>query len=308
MTTQTSPADDAARHIHELFKSAWTLAAVSAYITDGHLDDPQGRVLGAAGLAVHEESGWHPSPELAALLDRPGGGASLQLAANLRQMAAAGSGVSRWETEEIAPVEVRMAAASQGVEFLVANLVPLFPDLAERFAGPESGILDTRTGTGEVLAAYCVHFPGMRAIGYDLDERNVKIANATLQAAGVADRATVIHGDVSQLDELDSFDSVRMPSTLTAPEVMCAALPRILRALRPGGWLTVQAPAYDGDELSNAIARWRVIRDGGTPDTPSEIAEELRTIGYTDVHQVTPPFPLPLAMIAARRPQDPHPV
>lgn len=60
-------------------------------------------------------------------------------------------------------------------------------------------VIDLGAGDGRIVAAAAAGY-GCRAIGIEQDERLVDDASRRIEAAGVADRATVIHGDARSAD------------------------------------------------------------------------------------------------------------
>lgn len=69
--------------------------------------------------------------------------------------------------------------------------LPLYLEMARRTGGP---ILDVMCGTGRVLVPLAE--AGYTTIGIDLSQGMLDIARERLDAAGVAQRATLLHGDI----------------------------------------------------------------------------------------------------------------
>jgi SAM-dependent methyltransferase len=86
-------------------------------------------------------------------------------------------------------------------------------------------VLDVGCGAGVNLATMTAAGPGVVGIGLDVDAASLDLARSTLARHGVADRATVLHGDVRDL--------VRdRPAELAAP-VDLALLANVLYYLPP---------------------------------------------------------------------------
>jgi hypothetical protein len=122
-------------------------------------------------------------------------------------------------------------------------------------------------------------------------------------ATGLGDAVELRSLDIDAVDDHDAYDFIRLPSAIVSPPAMHAGLPRLLSALKRGGWIILNAPGHDGNDLSNAIAAWRVAREGGDPRGPDELVRHLAEIGYGDPHRVRPEITPPLAIVAARRPE-----
>jgi SAM-dependent methyltransferase len=97
-------------------------------------------------------------------------------------------------------------------------------------AGVRAGdvVYDLGCGDGRILVAAARR--GARAVGVDLDPERVREARENATKAGVADRVTVIQGD---LFEADVHDASAVMLYLW-PEVNLRLRPRLLAQLRPG--------------------------------------------------------------------------
>ncbi|GAA3231747.1 class I SAM-dependent methyltransferase [Actinocorallia longicatena] len=283
--------EDAAARIREFFTAAWTLAAVADFVDTGVLSPEAGRLLGTVGLCERLDSGWGPSPGFAALLAEPGALERLALRAAVRSVAEVTP----------SPAAERLAEARRGVALLREHVLPMLPGLAERLSRPGAAVLDARAGTGEGPAAWAEAFPRVRVVGIEPSQRRRALAAETLRISGTGGRVCVLASDLDLLAEEEAFDAVRVPSSGIAPAVLFAALPRLLRALRPDGWLVVQVPGYGEGEHADAMTRWRIVRAGGTPDGPADVMDELERAGFTRLSRPEPPIPLPFAVVVARR-------
>jgi 2-polyprenyl-3-methyl-5-hydroxy-6-metoxy-1,4-benzoquinol methylase len=102
-------------------------------------------------------------------------------------------------------------------------------------------LVDLGAGRGELLAA-AVHAGAASAIGIEYADAAIALAQQTLSAQGVTDRAQIRAGDVRETGlpagEADVVTMLDVVEHLTAPE-LDAALREALRLLRPGGRLVV---------------------------------------------------------------------
>jgi len=70
---------------------------------------------------------------------------------------------------------------------------------------------------------------------------------------------------------------------LTSPASMNGAPAGVFRALRPGGWLIAMPVTLTGDDLDDAVVRWRVLDQGGTVVSPEDLEQRLRAAGFDPV-------------------------
>jgi SAM-dependent methyltransferase len=94
--------------------------------------------------------------------------------------------------------------------------------------GAEDVVYDLGCGDGRILVAAARR--GARAVGVDLDPERVREARENATKAGVADRVTVMQGDLFAADVRDA-SAVML---YLWPEVNLRLRPRLLAQLRPG--------------------------------------------------------------------------
>ncbi len=291
-------AERAAGRVHELFNAAWALAAVSSYLTSGRLTESQARVLGAVGLADPAEGGWSPGPglrELAAGSDPIG----LTLPHHFHQMAAVAAG---GRSQDVAADAAGESEGAEGMaRRLVDHVVARLAGLADRLQAEGAAALDGRAGNGRMLAAFGRLMPTLSLTAFEPYPEQVARAAQALSAAGVADRVELRRGELTGLDDRERYDLAHLPVMLTSPASMAEAPRRIFRALRPGGWLVAMLVSLSGDELDDAVIRWRVAEQGGTVTSPEEFAQRLGEAGFDPV---LPLGDTPVPLIAAQRPMS----
>lgn len=116
--------------------------------------------------------------------------------------------------------------------------VPLIERLIDRGAdGPDALVLDVATGTGRLpLALLRLSLFGGTVVGVDLAPRMLAIAAEKLTAAGLADRAPLLHHAAAPLPFADaSFDAVCLLEALEFLPDADRAIAELYRVLRPGG-------------------------------------------------------------------------
>ncbi|MDA2810801.1 class I SAM-dependent methyltransferase [Nocardiopsis sp. RSe5-2] len=298
----TSPSDLFTR-IEALVGDAWTLAALAAAISaeasGGRLGEEHGALLGAAGFAERSDRGWRLLPEhREALRARNDAGAVPgRLARMLRLAADAAEGVPE-QVEDGDEVLLAEGRASGGRVVRLLDLAARHdPGLGALAEHPGPRFLDVGAGVGGVAAALAERFPRGRAVGLDTDPRMVRLAERHLEGRGAADRVDVRLGDVADLAEENRYDLVWLPLSVLSPEAAAAALPRVARALRPGGrLLTATALRGAPGNVRDGMIAWRTALRGVTPWPPGEVATRLEEAGFTAMEIPTPPTSVALVV------------
>jgi SAM-dependent methyltransferase len=181
-------------------------------------------------------------------------------------------------------------------------VVPVLDGLAERFASGDGMLLDVGVGVAELACAFCQAVPGARVVGIDPLPRAIELGATTAANHGMAERVQLRCQGVEELTDQEAFDLAWLPLPFIPPAAVREGLPRVLRALRPGGWLLLPAGAVEPG-ASGEIARWQVHLFGGTLLSGDERTELLRAAGFESPTPLsTPPGPMP-PLLAARRPR-----
>ena len=296
--------------VRELTDAVWVLSALAPVLSSGlegpfSVDDRAARVLADYGLLEAAESGLLPR---AAFVEAFGGQARAVadgIRASLGQAATAafrdGHG-GDWGAfaDEILAAQGR--ASARGGQGFAVFVVPVLDGLAGRFAAGDGVLLDVGVGVAELACAFCQAVPGARVVGIDPLPRAIELAAATVASHGLAERVQLRCQGVEELTDEEAFDLAWLPLPFIPPAAVREGLPRVLRALRPGGWLLLPAAAVEPG-ASGEIARWQVHMFGGTLLSDHERTELLRAAGFESPTPLsTPPGPLP-PLVAARRPR-----
>jgi hypothetical protein len=130
---------------------------------------------------------------------------------------------------------------------------------------------------------------------------SLEAAAANVQAAGLGDRITLRDQDVAALDDSDAYDGAWFPTFFVTEPVLEAAMPRLYRALRPGGWLVLGRMAPPPDPLAQAVSTLRTIRVGGTDFDAKRLVAALEAVGCTAVRVVPRQGPAPMEYVIGRR-------
>ncbi len=168
--------------------------------------------------------------------------------------------------------------------------------------GAEGGaFLDVGCGVGWLSVAMARRFAGLRVVGLDVWPPALALAGANVAAPDLGGRVTVRHQDVRTLDEEGIYDAAWVPGPFLPMGVCVAAIGRVHRALRPGGWLLVGLYGGPREPIAEALAELRAVRSGGHPWAVDEAAELLRGHGLVDVGRVEHGVAAPVTLVAGRR-------
>jgi len=152
----------------------------------------------------------------------------------------------------------------------------LLPDTGESGTALEIG-----AGGGAMAARLARRF---RYVGVEPDAHSSATAQARLSDVG---HGTIVAGDLSSLDPSACFDLVCAFEVLEHIEDDAATLNEWRERLRPGGWILLSVPAHArrfaaGDRKAGHYRRYE----------PDQLADLLRSQGFTDVVVLSYGFPL----------------
>ena len=139
-----------------------------------------------------------------------------------------------------------VAQAIAGVNVMVARkILPGLAGVADKLNGG-GALLEVGCGTGNLQLQIAKAFPNARCTGVDIDPTGLAAAREAASRAGLADRVTIVEGDVAAAVPRDAFDVVIMVEVLH--EISPALRPAVVRgcagALRPGGWMVIVDETY----------------------------------------------------------------
>jgi len=107
------------------------------------------------------------------------------------------------------------------------NVVDVMLSMAQ--VGPEDYLVDLGSGDGRIVIA-AARRHGARGLGIEMDPALVEESRAGAAAAGVADRAAFLRGDIFAAD----FSRASVVTMYLLPEVNLQLRPRLLYELSPG--------------------------------------------------------------------------
>ena len=164
-----------------------------------------------------------------------------------------------------------------------------------------SSFLDIGTGVGLLAVSAARVWPECTVVGIDVWKPSLELARRNVTAAGLDHRIEIRHQDMLDLDDTDRYDCVWVPSFFFGPEVLAAALPKIIAATLPGGHVVMAHYEPPPDPLPRTTMRLRTIRDGGSVLDAGGAAELLRGAGCQDVHSLARTWPIPFGFVTGRR-------
>lgn len=142
---------------------------------------------------------------------------------------------------------------------------------------PEDYVIDLGAGDGKIAIAAAKKF-GARSMGVEFNPEMVAFAQKNAKAAGVTDKAQIVHGDIFATD----FTQATILTMYLLPSLNMKLRPQIL-ALRPGtrvvthafnmeDWEPDESTDVDGRRVylwivpANIAGRWSLELSGGSSD------------------------------------------
>jgi SAM-dependent methyltransferase len=170
---------------------------------------------------------------------------------------------------------------SRGQARNFANLARQRPALAAIL--DDCRFLDIGTGVGWLAIEAAKTWPGVQVVGVDIWEPSLQLAAINVAAEGLQDRITLRRQSVTDIDDEEAFDLIWLPSPFLPREVVESALPRVVRALAPGGFLVFGMFAARPDPLSQALSDLLTIRSGGHPWRSEDVKGHLGAAGLREL-------------------------
>lgn len=164
-----------------------------------------------------------------------------------------------------------------------------------------SSLLDIGTGVGLLAVSAARVWPECTVVGIDVWEPSLELARRNVTAAGLDHRIEIRRQDILDLDDAGRYDCVWLPSFFFGPEVLAAALPKIIAATLPGGRVVMAHYEPPSDPLPRTTMRLRTIRDGGSVLEAGGAAGLLRGAGCQDVHPLARTWPMPIGFVTGRK-------
>jgi SAM-dependent methyltransferase len=188
--------------------------------------------------------------------------------------------------------------ASAALAPMMKRIAASLDDLAARLERPGARFLDVGVGVAAASIALCRAFPALAVVGVDASEVPLAVARRNVAAAGLSERIELRRQPAEELPDEAAFDLAWLPGFFVP--TAAAAVPRIHRALRPGGWLAFGVSAPGGSDAASAV--WSLVSAewGGAGMSPAEAEALLRETGFTSVRTLPGP-PWAPSMVMGRR-------
>jgi len=286
-----------------LVDSIWVASALATALGTPALadQDPAGEVLAHAGLFERGESGWVPTQEFEAEIPPERTDMLRQrLISVLGQsatIAARGSG-SGWDSysDGVLLAQGRFSAIAGR---LLKAMLGSMPDLAAVF-DERRLIIDVGVGVAAGACSICETLPGTRVIGLDVNARALGLARELISAKELGDRIELRLQSVEQLQDVGVASLAHMSPPFIPRPALTEGIPRLYRAVRPGGALILSGISADG--AAGAVDRWQAYNAGGSAVTFAECAELLTAAGFDQPRRPDlPPGTPPVAVLSRRR-------
>lgn len=213
-----------------------------------------------------------------------------QATAPLHQAAALASGHAvSWSAQSDQALLAQGRASAFGARAFAELLLPAMGDLGSRLSAPGARMLDVGTGVGAMAVAFAQVFPQLHVLGIDVLDRPLELARQNIAASDVAARVRVRKQDVAGFTDDTGFDLAYLPAPFVPRSALQAGLPRVVAALRPGGWVFVVQGKFGGTPAEDALTRLKTLVYGGTPLDGAEASGLLRGAGLTSARPVPTP-------------------
>jgi SAM-dependent methyltransferase len=173
----------------------------------------------------------------------------------------------------------------------------LTPDLAE-----VTDFLDVGTGVGLLAVAAASTWPGASVVGIDTWGPSLERAAANVAGAGLDERITLRSQDVGAVDDVDRFDCIWVPTFFLTEPAVADALPALVAAARPGGWIVLGRFEPGPDPVAAAAAAFKTLRNGGCDLTADAAEQLLASAGCEAIESKRPGGPVPLGFTIGCRP------
>jgi len=192
------------------------------------------------------------------------------------------------ERESLLPLFGPMLEASFGPLF-EAEILPQLPVFAELDA--RGGVaVDLGCGNGWYLRRLAARFPGLRGVGLDGFEENIRQATELSEAQGLGGRLSFQSGDIFDFSVDGPVDLIAMNRAL---HHVWSDAPRVFEALRdhlrPGGVAVIWEPRWPDSRAGLRHPRWRGMAiqnlsehvQGNHFLRPDEIEAAFAAVGMT---------------------------
>ena len=185
---------------------------------------------------------------------------------------------------------------------LVTKLLTEYADREHDFGtllSDGARFLDVGSGVGWISLSMAQQWPNLNAVGIDILDAALTIAQQNLTQTGLSDRVSFRNQNVASLEDTDAFDIAFVPVIFIPEAIIVNSLSNLRRALKPGGWLFAAAYRAPDDAKLAALNDLRTTLSGGRAWDAQELSTLAATAGLESIGDIGTGSPLHLW--AARR-------
>jgi SAM-dependent methyltransferase len=183
--------------------------------------------------------------------------------------------------------------ASMMIPMLIAQAIPELGDVTQ--------FLDVGVGVGLLAVAAAGMWPNANVVGIDIWEPSLQRARAHVADAQLGDRIALRTQDIVDVDDTEAFDLIWVPTFFLSETILAAAMPGLVRALRPGGRIVLGRFAPPPDPLVEATQTLQTLRGGGFDLEAKRAIELLEQTGCQDAHAAPRTMPIPMELVVAQK-------
>jgi SAM-dependent methyltransferase len=165
-----------------------------------------------------------------------------------------------------------------------------------------TSFLDVGTGVGLLAVAAANVWPAATIVGIDPWEASLERARSNVARAALEKRITLRRVDLAGIDETDVYDCAWIPTFFLTEADLERALPAVVRAMRPGGWIVLGRMRPAPDPLGEAVTALRTTRNGGSRLDVKRAIELLEGAGCTTAQVGQSSVPAPVELVIGQRP------
>jgi predicted O-methyltransferase YrrM len=165
-------------------------------------------------------------------------------------------------------------------------VIPAFAGLEERFKKSGAKFLDVGVGVAGTASAMAQMWPELRVVGIDVWQPSLRLARENVDRAALADRVELREQSIDALDDVAAFDLAWVPVPFIPEAALRAGLPRVRKAMRPGGVVIVNTAKLEGPPQATAAMQLRMTQWGGPAWTIAQATQAAKDAGLEDVRTI----------------------
>jgi SAM-dependent methyltransferase len=192
-----------------------------------------------------------------------------------------------WAFEEPA-VLIGQGLTSRKFIIAIEQFASRCPGLAALLREP-GVLLDVGTGIGCMAIEAALSWPNWNVVGIDIWEPSLKIAREKIERGNLQNRITLRNQSLGDLADTSQFTMAWIPGAFLGPEIVAPSLERVVRALKPGGWLVFGTVAPPPVPWGEALARFKLTRNGGHPWVTKDVEQRMAAAGFLEIQAFTIP-------------------